>query len=61
MKLKELINRLEDLSMGGKNDDLDVEVHDHFGDYEFESVKSVYIDRYVSPDDEYDYITIEIS
>ena len=64
MKLRELINRLEELSNNGKNDNMDVEVwSESEGDvYDLNrlglSVKNAYIDRFCSPNDEYEFIQI---
>lgn len=64
MKLREFINKLEEISMGGKNDSLEVEVFPVDGDRVdgneiCESIKNVWINRYVSPNDEYEYVMIE--
>lgn len=58
MKLRELINRLEILSQGGKNDNLDVEIQNLWDDYQNFGVKNAYITRYESSNLEYDYIFI---
>lgn len=66
MKLRELINRLEYLSNNGKFDELDVEVFDSYMSYNAngndvcEPINSVFIDRYISDNDEYNYIQIKI-
>jgi hypothetical protein len=59
MELRELINRLETLSMGGKNDHLDVEIENPWDDFQNFCAKNAYITRYESSDLEYDYIIIE--
>jgi hypothetical protein len=59
MKLRELINRLETLSMGGKNDHLEVEIQNLWDDYQNFCAKNAYITRYESSNLEYDYIIIE--
>lgn len=59
MKLRELINRLETLSKGGKNDNLEVEIEDPEYDFQNFCVSNAFITRYVSSDDEYDYIIIK--
>lgn len=58
-KLRELINRLEELSKNGRNDGMTVEVLDADGDGC--NISNVYIDRYVSSDDEYEFIALETS
>lgn len=61
MNLRELINRLEELSNNGKNDNMIVSCQDPFDpNTEGEPVKNVWIERYVSPNDEYDYIQITV-
>lgn len=59
MELRELINRLETLSMGGKNDHLDVEIQNLWDEHQNFCVSNAYISRYVSSNLEYDYIIIE--
>lgn len=59
MKLRELINRLEILSHGGKNDDLDVEIENLWDPYQNLGVRNVYISSYKSSNLEHNYITIE--
>lgn len=59
LTLRELINRLEKLSMGGRNDNLPVFVDIGEGDYQEVSITGAYIDRYESPNDEYDYISLQ--
>lgn len=59
MKLRELINRLEKLSNGGKNDHLDVEIQNLWDDHQNFCAKNAYISRYISSNLEYDYIFIE--
>lgn len=61
MRLRELINRLETLSRGGKNDDLVVEIEDPEDNYQNFCVDNAYITRYESSDLEYDYIIIIVS
>ncbi len=58
-KLRELINRLEELSKNGRNDGMTVEVLDFEGDGC--NISNAYIDRYVSSDDEYEFIALETS
>lgn len=64
MKLRELINRLEELSHNGRNDNLDVEIFvDEYnyivdGNEIGDAVTGAYISRFVSPNDEYDFIQI---
>ena len=58
MKLRELINRLETLSEGGKNDNFDVEIQNLWDDYQNFCPSNAYITRYVSSNLEYDYIII---
>lgn len=58
MKLRELINRLEILSQGGKNDDLDVEIENTEDPYQNFCASNAYISRYESSNLEYDYILI---
>ena len=58
MKLRELINRLETLSEGGKNDNFDVEIQNSWDDYQNFCASNAYITRYVSSNLEYDYIII---
>lgn len=58
-KLRELINRLEELSKNGRNDGMTVEVVDIDGDGC--NISNVYIDRYVSSNDEYEFIALETS
>ena len=65
MKLRQLIDKLEELSKNGKNDNMDVECWSS-GDGDIidgneysNSIIRVGINRYVSPNDEYDYIMIE--
>lgn len=59
MKLRELINRLETLSKGGKNDDLEVEIENPEDPYQNFCVRNSYISSYESSNLEYDYIFIE--
>ena len=59
MRLRDLINRLEKLSMDGKNDHLDVEIQNLWDDYQNFCTKNAYIKRYESSNLEYDYIFIE--
>lgn len=59
MKLRELINRLETLSKGGKNDDLEVEIENPEDPYQNFCVRNAYISSYESSNLEYDYIFIE--
>ena len=59
MRLRDLINRLEKLSMGGKNDHLDVEIQNLEDPYQNFCAKNAYITRYESSNLEYDYIFIE--
>jgi hypothetical protein len=59
MRLRELINRLETLSQGGKNDDLVVEIEDPEDNYQNFCVDNAYITRYDSSNDEYDYVIIK--
>ena len=61
MKLREFINSLEELSQNGKNDDLDVRVWNSIEDISMvDDIKYVYLDTYISPNDEYDYVLINI-
>lgn len=67
MKLRELINKLEELSCNGRNDNLEVEVFNSNaecntvnGNDICDPIKHVWVDAYVSPDTEYNYIQIEI-
>lgn len=59
MKLRELINRLEKLSMGGKNDDLEVEIGNLWDPHQNFCVRNAYISNYESSNLEYNYIFIE--
>lgn len=59
MKLRELINRLETLSEGGKNDNLEVEIQNLWDDHQNFCAKNAHITRYESSNLEYDYIFIE--
>ena len=65
MKLRDLINRLEELSKNGKNDNLDVEVWSEdlgstsYGNDDTVSVKKAYLNRYISPNSEFVYVQIE--
>lgn len=60
LTLRELINRLEKLSMGGKNDNLPVSMDiGDYGDYQEVSITGAYIDRFESSNDEYDYISLQ--
>lgn len=59
MKLRELINRLETLSKGGKNDNLEVEIEDLWNPYQNLGVRNAYISSYKSSNIEHSYITIE--
>lgn len=58
-KLRELINRLEELSKNGRNDDIPLKVLD--ADGYGSSISEVYIGRYESSDDEYEFIALETS
>lgn len=58
MKLRELINRLETLSEGGKNDHLDVEIQNLWDEHQNFCAENAYITRYESSNLEYDYIII---
>lgn len=66
MKLRELINRLEELSHNGRNDNMDVEAwSESEGDvYDLNrlglSVKNAFIDTFSSPNDEYEFIQIHL-
>ena len=67
MTLRELINNLEELSQNGKNDNLDVEVWDSYGEHNMlgsnhlcDPIKDVYLDSYISSNDEYDYVLIHV-
>lgn len=66
MKLRELINRLEELSHNGRNDNMDVEVYSEEhndiidGNEIGDAVTGAYISRYVTPNDEYDFIQIQV-
>lgn len=67
MKLRELINRLEQISHRGQNDDLDVEIWNSLGENNMiqgnhisEPINKVWIDTYITPNDEYNYVLIEI-
>lgn len=59
MKLRELINRLETLSKGGKNDHLEVEIQNLWDDHQNFCLRNAYISTYESSNLEYDYIFIE--
>lgn len=68
MKLREFINRLEYLSQNGKNDNMTVEVfnpelmgydYTKYANTMSESITDVSIDRYVTNNDEYEYIRID--
>ena len=59
MKLRELINRLEKLSNGGKNDHFEVQIENPYDSYQNFFAKNAYISRYESSNLEYDYIIIE--
>lgn len=64
MKLRELINRLEELSKNGRNDNMDVEVfsneHNDIidGNEIGDAVTGAYISRFITSNDEYDFIQI---
>lgn len=58
MTLRELINRLEILSQGGKNDHLEVEIENLWNPFQNFCAKNAYITRYESSNLEYDYIII---
>ena len=64
MKLRELINRLKELSNNGRNDNMSVEISDpDFGNYE---IKGAYIAQFNNcgtfdeSDDSYEYIELKI-
>lgn len=57
MKLRELINRLEELSENGKNDNRDVLVFDESTNYD---ITEIYMDGWVSTNRDLDFIKIEI-
>lgn len=64
LKLRELINRLEELSNNGRRDDMSVEISDpDFGNYE---IKGVYIEQFNNcgtfdeSDDSYEYVELKI-
>lgn len=59
MRLRELIDRLEKLSNGGKNDSMEVLVEDEQETVE-SMVNDAYINRYSSENDYYEYITLQI-
>ena len=59
LKLRELINRLESLSHNGRNDNMTVCAVSRDEMYDV-SVLDACIDRFVTENDEYDYIKIEI-
>lgn len=64
MKLRELINRLEELSNNGRNDNMDVEIFVDGYNYIIDGneigdeVTGAYISRFVTSNDEYDFIQI---
>lgn len=64
LKLRELINRLEELSNNGRRDDMSVEISDpDFGNYE---IKGAYIEQFNNcgtfdeSDDSYEYVELKI-
>lgn len=59
MKLREMINRLEELSHNGRNDGMEVHAVslDEMIDVD---VRGVWLDRFVTENDEYEYVKIEI-
>jgi hypothetical protein len=59
MKLRELINRLETLSKGGKNDNLEVEIENLWDPYQNLCVRNAYIASYKSSNIKHDWIIIE--
>lgn len=64
IELRRLINMLEQLSMNGRNDHMCVEVHnkgeqDYFASH-VGNVSVAYIDTFQTPNDEYDFIRIDI-
>jgi hypothetical protein len=60
MNLRELINRLEELSHNGRNDGK--EVHVVSADEMIDAgVRGVWIDRFVTENDKYEYIRLEIN
>ena len=58
MKLREMINRLEELSRNGHNDGMEVHVVSEDG-FDVE-VKGAWIGRFSTENDEYEYVEIEI-
>lgn len=58
MKLRELINRLEDLSNNGKNDMLDVGTEDYDGS--LCGIIDIYVAEEICQNKSYEYIKIEI-
>lgn len=60
MRLRDLINRLETLSNGGKNDNLEVKIENQWDSYQnYCAVRNAYISSYESSNLKYDYIFIE--
>ena len=59
MKLREMINRLEELSHSGRNDGMEVHAVslDEMIDVD---VRGAWLDRFVTENDEYEYVKIEI-
>jgi hypothetical protein len=59
MKLREMINRLEELSHNGRNDEMEVHAVslDEMIDVD---VRGAWLDRFVTENDEYEYVKIEI-
>ena len=59
MKLREMINRLEELSNNGRNDEMEVHAVslDEMIDVD---VRGAWLDRFVTENDEYEYVKIEI-
>ena len=59
MKLREMINRLEELSHNGRNDGMEVHAVslDEMIDVD---VRGAWLDRFVTENDEYEYVKIEI-
>lgn len=59
MKLRQLIDRLEALSKGGRNDNMEVEAFFSPDENDSNIVQRAYIDTYKSDNDEYDFIRLE--
>ncbi len=59
LKLRQLINRLEELSKNGRNDDLEVVAFFCTDDVDSATVRRAYIDTFKTDNDEYDFIRLE--